>query len=112
MGVAVDPPLHAAIVHTVFGSVAAIDANLRIVQIRLLLGCDNLPEYVIGNFGANELIQTNVELDVPFDWVSKQSRIVQNVSKNSAGFFCKIQIMPFVFPRYKTEETIDPNRVA
>ena len=79
MGVVIDPPLHrrvqAANVETVYGSVTAIDAVSCSITFRLHLGNDNLPEYVIGNLGPNELVQTNVALKVPFDWVSGSFRL-------------------------------------
>ena len=73
MGVVIDPPLQeraqAANVESVFGSVTAIDTASGKVTCRLLLCRDNLPEYVLGGLGPNELVQTNALLEVPFDWV-------------------------------------------
>jgi hypothetical protein len=63
MGVVVDPPLDAralaANVETIFGTVKEIDHCSKTLTTRVLLGCDNLPEYVLGKLGPNELLQTN-----------------------------------------------------
>ena len=73
MGAVVDPPLQeraqAANVEVVYGTVMEIDARSSQVKLRLLLGCDNLPEYLLGKLGPNELLQTNATLTVPFSWV-------------------------------------------
>jgi hypothetical protein len=79
MGVVVDPPLDAralaANVETVFGTVKEIDHCSKTLTIRVLLGCDNLPEYVLGKLGPNELLQTNATLVVPFHWVAGTFRV-------------------------------------
>ena len=79
MGAVVDPPLQeraqAANVEAVYGTVLEIDTSSSHVKIRLLLGRDNLPEYVIGKLGPNELLQTNATLIVPFSWVSGTFRL-------------------------------------
>ena len=79
MGVVVDPPLDAralvANVETVFGTVKDIDNCSKTLTIRLLLGCDNLPEYVLGRLTPNELLQTNATLVVPFHWVAGTFRV-------------------------------------
>ena len=77
MGVVVDPPLaaKAAYVESIYGSVTAVDTITCQICIRLLLGYENLPPYVIGNLGQNELLQTNAILQVPFDWVSGSFRL-------------------------------------
>ena len=79
MGVVVDPPLDAralaANVETIFGTVKEIDQCSKTLTIRVLLGRDNLPEYVLGKLGPNELLQTNATLVVPFHWVAGTFRV-------------------------------------
>lgn len=78
MGVVIDPPLHVdgesgrktPYIETVYGSVLAIETGTGHITVRLLCNQENLPAYVIGGLGFNELIQTNLTLTVPFDWVS------------------------------------------
>ncbi len=55
----------AANVETIFGTVKEIDHCSKTLTIRVLLGCDNLPEYVLGKLGPNELLQINATLVVP-----------------------------------------------
>ena len=79
MGVVIDPPLQqraqAANIENVYGSAVDIDAVSSTITIRLLVCQENLPEYVIGQLGPNELLQTNVVLTVPFDWVAGSFRV-------------------------------------
>jgi hypothetical protein len=72
LAVVIDPPLseRAKGAEIVFGSIVALDSEYRRLTIRLLLSCDNLPDYVLSNLGQNELVQTNALWDVPFEWVS------------------------------------------
>ena len=77
-GVVFDPPLSErafADIETFFGTVKEIDHGSATLTVRLLLGSDNLPGYVIGNLGANELIQTNATMVVPFHWVAGTFRV-------------------------------------
>ena len=101
MGVVVDPPLDAralaANVETVFGTVKDIDHCGKTLTIRLLLGCDNLPEYVLGKLGPNELLQTNATVVVPFHWVAGTFRVWPTQlfqadcipMKSESGTWCK-----------------------
>ena len=99
MGVVVDPPLceraFVANVETVYGTVKEIDNASKTVTVRLLLGRDNLPEYVIGKLGSNELLQTNATLVVPFHWVAGTFRVwpaqlfqADCIPKDSESFKC------------------------
>lgn len=79
MGVVVEAPLTERVqgssLDTIYGTVMEIDTNSSNLQIRLLLGRENLPEYVLAKMAHNELIQTNATLMVPFSWVSGTFRL-------------------------------------
>ena len=43
---------------------------------RALLDRESLPEYVLAYLGKNELLQTNILCNVPFNWVSGTFRVL------------------------------------
>ena len=78
MGVFIEVPIstsqHAAF-HVTFGSITAMDIDSCNITVRLLLGRDNLPDYVLANLGGNDLVQTNALLEVPINWVAGTFRL-------------------------------------
>ena len=78
MGVLIEVPLstsqHAGF-HNTFGSITAMDLDSGNITVRLLLGRDNLPDYVLANLGGNDLVQTNAVLEVPINWVAGTFRL-------------------------------------
>ena len=78
MGVVIDPPLldraQAANVESiVYGSVTGMESGE--ITLRLLLDREKLPGYVIGELGPNDLLQTNLILKVPSEWVAGTFRV-------------------------------------
>ena len=78
MGVFIEVPIstsqHAAF-HETFGSITAMDIDSGNITVRLLLGRDNLPDYVLANLGGNDLVQTNAFWVVPINWVAGTFRL-------------------------------------
>jgi hypothetical protein len=78
MGVFIEVPLstsqHAGF-HYTFGSITAMDIDSGNITVRLLLGRDDLPDYVLANLGGNDLVQTNAVLEVPINWVAGTFRL-------------------------------------
>jgi hypothetical protein len=52
-----------------------MDIDSGNITVRLLLGRDNLPDYVLANLGGNDLVQTNAFLVVPINWVAGTFRL-------------------------------------
>jgi len=65
----VDSKLHVYVANA-FGSITAVDNDSNNITCRLILDRENIPEYVLGGLGENELVQTNAVLQVPFKWVA------------------------------------------
>ena len=80
MGVVIDPPLSecpkGAALEVMYGSITAVDPASKTITIRALLDRENLPEYVLADLGKNELLQTNMLLNVPFDWINGTFRVL------------------------------------
>jgi hypothetical protein len=80
MGVVIDPPLlecpKGAALEVMHGTITAVDQVSKTMTFRALLGRANMPEYVLGNLGANEVVQTNVICNVPFHWVVGTFRLL------------------------------------
>jgi len=78
MGVFIEVPISASqhtAFHVTFGSITAMDIDSGNITVRLLLGRDNLPDYVLANLGENDLVQTNAFLVVPINWVAGTFRL-------------------------------------
>ena len=52
-----------------------MDIDSGNITVRLLLGRDNLPDYVLANLGGNDLVQTNAFWVVPINWVAGTFRL-------------------------------------
>jgi len=86
-GVVVETPLVKEIwaenlgVHEAFGTVvgfetrAGVDRNVEYIVVQLHMCRDNLPSTLLRGMTPEELIQTNIRVTVPFDWVSGTFRI-------------------------------------
>ena len=80
MAVVIDKPLFEhpqdASLEVMYGTVTAVDPISENITCRVLLGRDNLPEYVLSNLGPNELVQTNVLCNIPFRWIAGTFRLM------------------------------------
>ena len=80
MGIAIDPPLFecpkGSAFEVMYGTITALDPASETLTFRALLDRENLPGYVLGNLGANEVVQTNLLCNAPFDWVVGTFRLL------------------------------------